>query len=51
MQVFEVSARRFVLRLSLGEKLMETLRRFVVERRIGAGFIRGLGASRSAELA
>ena len=51
MQVFEVSAGRFVLRLSLGEKLMETLRRFVVERQIGAGFIRGLGASRSAELA
>jgi predicted DNA-binding protein with PD1-like motif len=51
MQVFEVSAGRFVLRLSLGEKLMETLRGFVVERRIGTGFIRGLGASRGAELA
>lgn len=51
MQVFEVATGRFILRLSLGEKLMETLRRFVVERRIGAGVIRGLGASRSAELA
>lgn len=51
MQVFEVATGRFILKLSLGEKLMETLRRFVVERRIGAGVIRGLGASRSAELA
>jgi len=46
-----VSAGRFVLSLSLGEKLIETLRRFAVERQIGAGVIRGLGASRNAELA
>lgn len=51
MQVFEVSAGRFILRLSLGEKLLETLRRFVADRRIGAGVIRGLGAARSAEIA
>jgi len=50
MQVFEVSAGRYLLRLGHREKLMETLRRFVMERRIGAAVIRGLGAARNAEL-
>jgi len=50
MQVFEVSSGRFLVRLALGEKLMETLRQFAAERQIGAAFIRGLGAARTAEL-
>ena len=51
MQVMEMAANRYLLRLSLGEELMATLRDFVGQRKIGAAVIRGLGASRSARLA
>jgi predicted DNA-binding protein with PD1-like motif len=51
MQVLELAPDRFLLRLSLGEDLMPALREFVTARSIGAGFIRGLGASRQARLA
>jgi len=51
MQVMEMAANRYLLRLSLGEELMASLREFVGQRKIGAGVIRGLGASRSARLA
>jgi len=51
MQVLEISAQRFLLRLEPGEEALEKLRAFADERRLGAAMLRGLGAAQSAELA
>ena len=51
MQVMEIADNRYLLRLSPGEELMQSLRNFVGSREIGAAFIRGLCASRNARLA
>ena len=51
MHIFEISKRRFLLRLLNGEELMETLRGFAEERKIGCGVVRGLGAAAKGELA
>jgi predicted DNA-binding protein with PD1-like motif len=51
MHVLEMAANRYLLRLRLGEELMASLRDFVGRRKIGAAFVRGLGASRDATLA
>lgn len=50
MNVFDVSERRYLLRLVKGEELRATLHRFAEERKIGCGIIRGLGAAERAEL-
>jgi len=50
MQVLEISAQRFLLRLERGEEALERLRAFADERRLGAAMLRGLGAALSAEL-
>jgi len=51
MKVFQVGERRFWLRLETGEEALERLRSFADEQKINAGVVRGLGATRSAELA
>jgi len=51
MQIFEVAGDRFLLRMSLGEELMASMREFIDDRNIGAAVIRGLGASQKATLA
>lgn len=51
MQVMEIAHNRYLVRLSLGEELMQSLRDLVASREIGAAYVRGLGASRNARLA
>ena len=51
MHVFELSEHRYLIRLVKGEELMEELRGFSRQHRIGAGVIRGLGAALNADLA
>ncbi len=50
MYVFEVSKRRYFLRLVRGEELLATLREFAEERKIGCGVVRGVGSAEKAEL-
>lgn len=50
MYVFNVSERRYLLRLVRGEELRATLHEFAEERKIGCGVVRGLGAAEKAEL-